>query len=104
MRSGRGKCPQCKEIIVVDLDAQEIRCPLCNALLKQSKKTVAEVRAEEEARIAAAEARERALRGEPEEAPVQPEPAPETPVEAPVAEVPVEEPTVMSLKKDNPLL
>ena len=56
MRSGRGKCPQCKEIIVVDLDAAEIRCPLCHALLKQSSKTVAEVKAEEEARIAAAEA------------------------------------------------
>lgn len=94
MRSGRGKCPQCKEIIVVDLDAQEIRCPLCNALLKQSKKTVAEVRAEEEARIAAAEARERALRGEPEATPVQPEPAVETPVEEPAVEVPAEETVV----------
>ena len=61
MRSGRGKCPQCKEIIVVDLDAKEIRCPLCNALLKKSSKTVEEVRAEEEARIAAAQAREQAL-------------------------------------------
>ena len=88
MRSGRGKCPQCKETIVVDLDAAEIRCPLCNALLKKSKKTVAEVRAEEEARIAAAEARERALRGEPE-APA--EPVVETPAEE-VAEAPAEAP------------
>ena len=94
MRSGRGKCPQCKETIVVDLAAAEIRCPLCNALLKKSKKTVAEVRAEEEARIAAAEARERALRGEPE-TPVQPEPEPvvEAPAE-PVVETPAEEPVV----------
>ena len=67
MRSGRGKCPQCKEIIVVDLDAQEIRCPLCHALLKKSSKSVEEVRAEEEARIAAAKAREQALAAEAEE-------------------------------------
>ena len=54
MRSGRGKCPQCKEMIVLDLDAAELRCPFCNALLKQSAKTVAEVRAEQEAAAAAA--------------------------------------------------
>ena len=92
MRSGRGKCPQCKETIVVDLDAAEIRCPYCHALLKKSKKTVAEVRAEEEARIAAAEARERALRGEPEEVAAEPaaEPVAEVPAE-PVVETPVEE-------------
>ena len=57
MRSGRGKCPQCKEMIVVDLDAKELRCPLCNALLKKSAKTVAQVRAEQ----AAKEAEEAAL-------------------------------------------
>ncbi len=100
MRSGRGKCPQCKETIVVDLDAAEIRCPYCHALLKKSKKTVAEVRAEEEARIAAAEARERALRGEPEEVAAEPaaEPVAEVPAEPtvevpaePVVETPVEE-------------
>ena len=54
MRSGRGKCPQCREIIVVDLDAPEIRCPFCNALLKKSAKSVAEVRAEKEAQEALA--------------------------------------------------
>lgn len=85
MRSGRGKCPQCKEIIVVDLDAPEIRCPLCNALLKKSQKTVEEVRAEEEARVAAALAREQALAEEAAaaETPVE-EAAPE---EAPAEEV-----------------
>ena len=91
MRSGRGKCPQCKEIIVVDLDAKEIRCPLCNALLKKSSKTVEEVRAEEEARIAAAQAREQALA---EEAAAAAETTPEEVAEAPsepVAEAPAEE-------------
>ncbi len=91
MRSGRGKCPQCKEIIVVDLDAAEIRCPLCNALLKKSSKTVEEVRAEEEARIAAAQAREQALA---EEAAAAAETTPEEVAEAPsepVAEAPAEE-------------
>lgn len=91
MRSGRGKCPQCKEIIVVDLDAPEIRCPLCNALLKKSQKTVEEVRAEEEARVAAALAREQALAEEAAaaEAPVEEVAAPE---EAPAEEaVSVEE-------------
>ena len=98
MRSGRGKCPQCKEMIVVDLDAPELRCPFCHALLKKSKKTPAEVRAEEEARIAATLPREEALAEEAREAeqvaaPVEEAaPAPvETPVEAP-AEAPVEEP------------
>ena len=85
MRSGRGKCPQCKEIIVVDLDAPEIRCPLCNALLKKSQKTVEEVRAEEEARVAAALAREQALS---EEAAAAETPVEETaPEEAPAEEV-----------------
>lgn len=91
MRSGRGKCPQCKEIIVVDLDAKEIRCPLCNALLKKSSKTVEEVRAEEEARIAAAQAREQALA---EEAAAAAETTPEEVAKAPsepVAEAPAEE-------------
>ncbi len=64
MRSGRGKCPQCKEIIVVDLEAPEIRCPFCGALLKKSAKTVAEVRAAEEERIKAAKAREEAIEEE----------------------------------------
>ena len=95
MRSGRGKCPQCKEIIVVDLDAKEIRCPLCNALLKKSSKTVEEVRAEEEARIAAAQAREQALA---EEAVAAAETAPveEAPVvvSEPVEETSAEEVTV----------
>lgn len=88
MRSGRGKCPQCKEIIVVDLDAPEIRCPLCNALLKKSQKTVEEVRAEEEARVAAALAREKALAEKAAETEVPVEEAPEAAVEeAPAAEV-----------------
>ncbi len=88
MRSGRGKCPQCKEIIVVDLDAPEIRCPLCNALLKKSQKTVEEVRAEEEARVAAALAREKALAEEAAEAEAPVEEAPEAAVEeTPSAEV-----------------
>ena len=96
MRSGRGKCPQCKEIIVVDLDAAEIRCPLCHALLKKSNKTVEEARAEEEARVAAALAREKALAEEAEEAqaaPVEEPAAEEAPAEdvAPEAEVPAEE-------------
>ena len=96
MRSGRGKCPQCKEMIVVDLDAQEIRCPFCNALLKKSKKTVEEVRAENEAREAAAAAREQAA-AEEAAAAVQAEATQEevaAPVDQPVAEeIPEEVPT-----------
>ena len=94
MRSGRGKCPQCKEIIVVDLDAPEIRCPLCNALLKKSQKTVEEVRAEEEARVAAAMAREKALEEEAAaaETPAEPVPSEEAaPEEVPVVDVPEED-------------
>ncbi len=95
MRSGRGKCPQCKEMIVVDLDAQEIRCPFCNALLKKSKKTVEEVRAENEAREAAAAAREQAA-AEEAAAAVQAEATQEevaAPVDQPVAEeIPAEVP------------
>ena len=88
MRSGRGKCPQCKEIIVVDLDAPEIRCPLCNALLKKSQKTVEEVRAEEEARVAAALAREKALEEEAAAAETPVTEEPETAVEeSPATEV-----------------
>ena len=88
MRSGRGKCPQCKEIIVVDLDAPEIRCPLCNALLKKSQKTVEEVRAEEEARVAAAMAREKALEEEAAAAETPVTEEPETAVEeSPATEV-----------------
>ncbi|MCR4726521.1 MAG: hypothetical protein K5753_04805 [Clostridia bacterium] len=59
MRSGRGKCPQCKETIVIDLDQPELRCPYCNALLKKSAKSVSEVKAEEKARIKAAEEKEK---------------------------------------------
>ena len=63
MRSGKGKCPQCKEIIIVDLDAPEIRCPYCNALLKKSNRNPADVRREEEA-VAAEKAREQAAAAE----------------------------------------
>ena len=83
MRSGRGKCPQCKEIIVVDLDEREIRCPFCGALLKKSAKTPAQARAEEEAARAELLARENAaLKEEVAPAPVE---------EAPAAVVPAEE-------------
>ena len=116
MRSGRGKCPQCKETIVVDLDAEEIRCPFCNALLKKSAKSPAEVRAEQEREkaekeaVAAAAAADIAVAEEPvpdatEPAPVAEEPAPvaedtavgesvsepEAIAEEPAAEEPVDE-------------
>ena len=86
MKSGRGKCPQCKEMIVVDLEAPEIRCPFCNALLKKSAKTVAEVRAENEAREAAAKARMAALEEEATPAEEIATAAPAEDIPAPVVE------------------
>ena len=95
MRSGRGKCPQCKEQIVVDLDAAEIRCPYCNALLKKSAKSPDEVRAEKEKeraeREAAAAAAAAAVAEVEQPAPAPVEPAPEpAPVETATVEAPAE--------------
>ena len=89
MRSGRGKCPQCKEMIVVDLDAPELRCPFCHALLKKSAKSVAQVRAEQaakEAEAAALAAKEQEAAAQAAQAQV-PEPVADTPGQpAPVEE------------------
>jgi len=87
MRSGRGKCPQCKEQIVVDLDAEEIRCPYCNALLKKSAKSAAEVRAEKEKARAEREAVEAAAAAAAAAEVAAEEPAPAATVEPEVASV-----------------
>jgi len=106
MRSGRGKCPQCKEIITVDLDQQEIRCPFCNALLKKSARSVEKprpVETEQETVVApqvvsVAEASAPVRESAPS-APVTPEvpveePVNEVPVEVPAEDIPAEAPTV----------